>query len=399
MTLFVALGALLALLTLVLLTRPLWRRGGAVALRQQQEQLAALKQSGVLSAAQYDDARQALDKRIAEAGAAAPSQTAGSKPLLLGVATFVSALTVAGYAWLGTPHALNSELAAAAAAPANPDRPVTQEQIEAMVETLSARVKAQPNDAESWAMLGRAQVVLGKHAEAVPALKQAVALRTDDAALLTEYADALAVTNGRNLDGEPSRLLAQALTIEPNNTKALLLSGMHAFQQKDYAKSLQQWEKVVQLAPGGELAQQLQGVIAEARQRAGGAAPAASATAVATTGASVSGTVTLSPSLAAKARPDDTVFVFARAAEGPRMPLAIVRKQVKDLPLTFKLDDSMAMSPAAKLSTTPRVVVGARVSASGQATPQAGDLQGFSAPVAPGATGLTIQITDVVATP
>jgi cytochrome c-type biogenesis protein CcmH len=177
MTLFVALGALLALLTLVLLTRPLWRRGGAVALRQQQEQLAALKQSGVLSAAQYDDARQALDMRIAEAGAAAPSQTAGSKPLLLGVATFVSALTVAGYAWLGTPHALNSELAAAAAAPANPDRPVTQEQIEAMVGTLSARVKAQPDDAESWAMLGRAQVVLGKHAEAVPALKQAVALR------------------------------------------------------------------------------------------------------------------------------------------------------------------------------------------------------------------------------
>jgi cytochrome c-type biogenesis protein CcmH len=397
MTLFVTLGVLLALLTLALLTRPLWRRGGVAALRQQQEQLAALKQSGVLSAAQYEQARQALEQRIAEAGA--PAQASGSKPLLFGVVAFVGALTVAGYAWLGTPRALNAELVAAAAAPTNPERPVTQEQIEAMVETLSARVKARPDDAESWAMLGRAQVVLGKHAEAVLALKQAVALRGDDAALLTEYADALAVTNGRNLDGEPSRLLAQALAIEPNNTKALLLSGMHAFQQKDYAKSLQQWEKVVQLAPGGELAQQLQGVIAEARQRAGGAAPAASAAVVAQTGASVSGTVTLSPSLAAKARPDDTVFVFARAAEGPRMPLAILRKQVKDLPLAFKLDDSMAMSPAAKLSTTARVIVGARISASGQATPQAGDLQGFSAPVAPGATGLAIQITDVVATP
>jgi cytochrome c-type biogenesis protein CcmH len=403
MTLFVALGALLALLTLLLLTRPLWRRGGAAALRQQQEQLAALKQSGVLSATQYDEARQALDKRIAEAGASSPAHAAGSKPLLLGVVAFVSALTVAGYVWLGTPRALNAELVAAAAAPANPDRPVTAEQIEAMVETLSARVKAQPNDAESWAMLGRAQVVLGRHAQAVPALKQAVALRGDDATLLTEYADALAVTNGRQLDGEPGRLLAQALAIEPNNQKALLLSGMHAFQQKDYGKALQHWEKVVQLAPGGELAQQLQGVIAEARQRAGGAAPVAAASAAATAaaapGTSVSGTVTLAPALAAKARPDDTVFVFARAAEGPRMPLAIVRKQVKDLPLTFTLDDSMAMSPAAKLSTTPRVVVGARISASGQATPQAGDLQGFSAPVAPGAAGLAIQITDVVATP
>ncbi len=409
MTLFVAIGALLALLTLVLLTRPLWRRGvaaaadatGVAALRQQQEQLAALKQSGVLSAAQYDDARQALDKRIAEAVADAPApvRATSSKPLLFGVTAFVCALTVAGYAWLGTPRALNSELVAAAAAPAGADRPLTPEQIEAMIETLSARVKEQPNEAESWAMLGRAQVVLGRHAQAVPALKQAVALRGDDATLLTEYADALAVANGRNLDGEPSRLLAQALAIEPNNTKALLLLGMHAFQQKDYPKALQQWEKVVQLAPGGELAQQLQGVIAEARQRAGGAAPAASATAAAAPGTSVSGTVTLAPALAAKARPDDTVFIFARAAEGLRMPLAILRKRVKDLPLTFTLDDSMAMSPSARLSSVPRVVVGARISASGLATAQPGDLQGFSAPVAPGAAGLAIQITDVVATP
>jgi cytochrome c-type biogenesis protein CcmH len=410
MTLFVAIGALLALLTLVLLTRPLWRRGGdthpagVAALREQQGQLAALKQSGVLAEAQYDEARQTLEQRIAEAAATATAAppSSSSKPLLLGVTSFVCVIAVAGYAWLGTPKALNSELVAAAtAAPAVADRPITPEQVEAMIETLSARVKEQPNDAESWAVLGRAQVVLGRHAQAVPALKQAVALRGDDAALLTEYADALAVVNGRNLDGEPSRLLAQALAIEPNNQKALLLSGMHAFQQKDYPKALQQWEKVVQLAPGGELAQQLQGVIAEARQRAGGgAAPAAaSATALAAAGASVSGTVTLAPALAAKARPNDTVFIFARAAEGPRMPLAILRKQVKDLPLTFKLDDSMAMSPAAKLSTTPRVVVGARISASGQATPQAGDLQGFSAPVAPGAAGLAIQITDIVATP
>jgi cytochrome c-type biogenesis protein CcmH len=411
MTMFVVIGALLALLTLVLLTRPLWRRGGpgepdgVAALRQQLEQLAALKQSGVLADAQCSEARQTLERRIAEAAAdsPAPGREAGSsKPLLFGVAGFVCALTVAGYVWLGTPKALNSELvaaAASAAAPAGADRPVTPEQIEAMIETLSARVKEQPNDAESWAVLGRAQVVLGRHAQAVPALKQAVALRGDDATLLTEYADALAVTNGRNLDGEPSRLLAQALAIEPNNQKALLLSGMHAFQQKDYAKALQQWEKVVQLAPSGELAQQLQGVIAEARQRAGGAAPASAATASATPGTSVSGTVTLAPALAAKARPDDTVFIFARAAEGPRMPLAILRKQVKDLPLTFKLDDSMAMSPTAKLSSTPRVVVGARISTSGQATPQPGDLQGFSAPVAPGAAGLAIEITDVVATP
>ena len=407
MTMFVVIGALLALLTLVLLTRPLWRRGlaaasGTAALREQLDQLATLKQSGVLAEAQYDEARKTLERRIADASAtsttAAPLSSS-SKPLLFGLTGFVCAIAVAGYAWLGTPKAFNSELIAAA--PAAGSGPITPEQIEAMVEGLTARLKDNPNDAEGWAMLGRSHMVLGRHAQAVPALQKAVALRADDATLLTEYADALAVVNGRNLDGEPSRLLAQALTIEPNNQKALLLSGMHAFQQKDYPKALQQWEKVLQLAPGGEMAQQLQGVIAQARERASGAAPAASTIAATTTaaGTSVSGTVTLAPALAAKARPDDTVFVFARAAEGPRMPLAIVRKQVKDLPLAFTLDDSMAMSPMAKLSSAPRVVVGARISASGQATPQAGDLQGFSAPVAPGAAGLAIQITDVVATP
>ncbi|MDP1692871.1 MAG: c-type cytochrome biogenesis protein CcmI, partial [Burkholderiaceae bacterium] len=128
--------------------------------------------------------------------------------------------------------------------------------------------------------------------------------------------------------------------------------------------------------------------------------PAATPTlAAAAGGASVSGTVTLAPALAAKANPEDTLFVFARAVEGPRMPLAILRKQVKDLPLSFTLDDSLAMTPAARLSSAPRVVVGARISPRGDATAQPGDLQGFSAPVAPGATGLKIQISELVAAP
>ncbi len=371
MTLFVALGALLALLTLGLLTRPLWRRA-----------------------------------RIESTPAAeAPPSSSSSKPLLFSVAGFVCAVAVAGYAWIGTPRALNSELTAAA--PAGNAGPITTEQIEAMIEGLTARLKDKPDDVEGWAMLGRSLMVLGRHAQAVPALQKAVALRGDDAVLLTEYADALAVVNDRKLDGEPSRLVAKALEIDPNNLKALTLAGVHAFQRQDAAQALQHWEKIVQLAPGSELAQQIQSGIDKARAMAGGAAAPTPGTtptptttpAAAAAGTSVSGTVTLAPALAAKARPDDTVFVFARAAVGPRMPLAILRKQVKDLPLTFTLDDSMAMSPAAKLSSTPRVIVGARISASGNATPQAGDLQGFSAPVAPGAAGLQIQIANVVATP
>lgn len=424
MTLFLVIGALLALLTLALLTRTLWRRGSAtaavdtaavVALRRQLEQLAALKQSGALSQAQYDEARQALERRIVDAVVntsmpAAPASPAAPKSLLLGVTGFVCAVAVAGYAWLGTPRALNSELAAAPAAAGGNDHSVTLEQIEAMVGKLEARLKDNPQDAVGWAMLGRSHAVLGRHAQAVPAFKQAVALRGDDAILLADYADALAVVNGRNLDGEPSRLVEQALKIDPANLKALFLAGTQAFNHQDYKLALQHWEKMVQLAPDNQMVQQVQGGIDEARKRAGGSVAAASAEptpapkAAATTppptvGASITGTVTLAPALAAKARPDDTLFVFARAVEGPRMPLAIVRKQVKDLPLTFTLDDSMAMTPTAKLSSAPRVIVGARISARGDATPQPGDLQGFSAPVAPGATGLAIQIADVVATP
>jgi cytochrome c-type biogenesis protein CcmH len=110
----------------------------------------------------------------------------------------------------------------------------------------------------------------------------------------------------------------------------------------------------------------------------------------------VSGTVTLSAALAKQAQPDDTVFIFARTAEGSRMPLAILRKQVKDLPFTFKLDDSMAMSPASALSTASKVIVGARVSKSGNAMPQPGDLSGQSAPVNVGATDVKIEIKEAV---
>jgi cytochrome c-type biogenesis protein CcmH len=106
--------------------------------------------------------------------------------------------------------------------------------------------------------------------------------------------------------------------------------------------------------------------------------------------------VSLSPALAAKAQPGDTVFVFARPADGARMPLALLRRQVKDLPLNFDLDDSLAMSPQARLSSVQRVVVSARVSKSGQAQPQPGDFEGSSAAVAVGATGLKLVIERVV---
>jgi cytochrome c-type biogenesis protein CcmH len=119
-------------------------------------------------------------------------------------------------------------------------------------------------------MLGRSYAVLGRHGEAAPALKRAVALRGDDAVLLADCADALAVVNGRNLDGEPIRMVERALKIDPNNIKALSLAGTHAFNHQDYGLALKHWEKMAQLAPNDEMVRQVQGGMEEARKLAGG---------------------------------------------------------------------------------------------------------------------------------
>lgn len=417
MTAFVLAAAALAVLALALLTRPLWLASArspsdaadGAELRKQLEQLTSLHKSGVIGKAQFDTSKAALERRIVESATEEPGGATvvtprASKRLLLGISGFVCVVAVAGYMLLGTPMAVNPDWVARQAS-ANTDggHSITAAQIEAMTAKLAARLKEQPDDADGWAMLGRSYAVIDRHDQAAAAFKQAMTLRPDDAAVLADYADALAVVNGRNLEGEPSRLIDRALKIDPNNLKALALAGSAAFYRKDYAGALRHWEKMAQIAPNSEFVQQIQGGIDEARGRLGGptvaaapAQPAPPASPAPIAGGSISGTVTLAAALAGKASPDDALFVFARPADGPRMPLAMIRKQVRDLPLTFKLDDSMAMSPAARLSSAERVVVGARISKRGDATAQSGDLQGLSAPVSPGATGLKLEISEIV---
>ena len=203
-------------------------------------------------------------------------------------------------------------------------------------------------------------------------------------------------------------MIDRALKLDPDNLKALSLAGTAAFDRKDYATAVKHWERVQQVAPADSIYRsQVQGSIAEARELgkmppAATAAPMAAANtapspnSAAASSARVSGSVKLSPALAGKASPNDTVFVFARPADGSRMPLAILRKQVKDLPLQFTLDDSLSMSPAAKLSAHKTVMVGARISKSGDAMPQPGDFTGLTEPVAVGSSGLQVEIDQTV---
>jgi cytochrome c-type biogenesis protein CcmH len=203
----------------------------------------------------------------------------------------------------------------------------------------------------------------------------------------------------------------KALKSDPRNVKALALAGTNAFDRKDYAGAVKYWDQVVQFGPAdSNYVQQVQASLAEARELGGlppapvkaaaGTNSATAATAapptVSLSNKQVSGTVSLAPALASQAGPEDTLFVFARGPEGKGMPLAILRKKVKDLPLQFTLDDSLAMSPAAKISGVASVVVSARISKTGEAFPQPGDLSGQTGPVNLGTGSLKVEIRDVV---
>ncbi len=407
-------------------------------LRHQLQQLKELTDAGVLPAAQYEESKAALERKVLElvmagatesaatpAPAPAPAEAAGaagaagarpSKTLVGGLVLAVVLIGTAGYLWRGSPTggpratmpagdaaAADGFSGSSGGAPqgapheAGPDN----QQFAAMVEKLAERLKTQPNDAEGWGMLGRSYNVLGRPEEALAAYARSYKLNPKDASLLADYADALAVKNNRSLAGEPLKLIREALALDPNNIKALSLAGTEAFERKDYASAVKLWEKALSAAPGdaSELIQQVQAGIDEAR-RLGHLGPAATQPAAqpaaALAGKSVRGSVTLAPALSGKVSPTDTVFIYARPAEGPRMPLAILRKQVKDLPFDFTLDDSLSMSPAARLSGATTVVVSARISKTGEAMPQPGDLTGQTAPVAVGSTGLKVDISEVV---
>jgi cytochrome c-type biogenesis protein CcmH len=406
------------------------------ALKQKLAQLKQLHASGVLPDEKFEEGKSALERQILDlvlsgAPASAAPQTAApakatpadgaivgtAKPsglLMAGLAVGVVAIAAAGYFWKGTPtpqqgEAEQPQMLSADGKPA--PHATGADQIAAMTEKLAQRLKEKPDDVEGWSMLARSYSVLGRHADALKAYEKASNLRRDDPTLLADYADSLAVNNNSNLEGEPMKLVDRALHLDPKNLKALYLAGTYAFNKKDYTSAITFWEKLVQVGPPGNVfATQVEPAIAEARNLAGlppaakpldaapkaGAASPNAASPAAASNATVSGTVTLAASLAKQAQPDDTVFVFARAAEGSRMPLAIMRKQVKDLPISFTLNDSMAMSPASALSTASKVIVGARVSKSGNAMPQPGDLAGQSAPVSVGASGLKIEIKEAV---
>ncbi|MBP5991186.1 MAG: hypothetical protein KA766_14375 [Piscinibacter sp.] len=318
--------------------------------------------------------------------------------------------------WLASRPAAQAPLAAmppappAASAPASqaqaPARQLSADRVQHMVDEMSERVKRDPKDSSAWAMLAHSYDMLGRRDESIKAYARLAELLPKDAQVLADYAEALAATQERSFKGEPARLLQRALAADPRNLKALLLSGSEAFDRHAYREAIGFWERAKAASNDARVAQQIDSGLAEARLLA--ARPASAAVAKATvaarpasaaaaaSGRTVSGRIVLAPALQSQASPDDTLFVFARPTLGSRMPVALLRKKVRDLPLEFRLDDSMAMVPDIHLSALSAVVVGARISKRGDATPHSGDMEGLSAPVTVGARDVKITISEVL---
>ena len=278
---------------------------------------------------------------------------------------------------------------------------------EAALQELEAKMVKLPENPDGWMTLARSYTELQRYDDAVRAYEHLVKLVPNESQLWTNYADAMAMKNGQSLKGEPTKFLAKALELDPENTTALALAGSAGMERGDYVAAITHWQKLVSLLPVDyQDIQMIHDGINQAReylsQQQGGKemlaripALAQPVKAVADPALAITGKVSLSPALLAKASPDDYVFILARAAEGPKMPLAVIRKQVKDLPMVFTLDDSMAMQPQMKLSGFDKVVVLARVSKTGTPMAQPGDLEGTAGIVKPGTKGLNITIDTV----
>lgn len=366
--------------------------------RQLDDELAA----GAIAAPEHAQSVGELTSRLAGELETAPRATIApvasrsGRRWALGLVFAFPIVAVALYALLGNPRALREDTASASA-PA-----MSKAQVTAMVDRLALHMKDHPDDATGWKLLGRSYGALGRFREASEAFHEAAQHGPADADLLVDWADVLGMANGQTLAGEPTRLIERALALEPGNVKALLLAASAAQERNDAPTAIEMWRRLkVELPPGSPEVQEIDTLIArgqtadgsrrEAAAANGPVAPASKAGA-----GSIRGEVSIAPALAARVAPGDTLFVYARAVDGPRMPLAVLREAASPLPRTFTLDDSQSMRSDAKLSTADKVIVEARISRSGHALPASGDLVGTSAPVKPGAREVAVVIADVV---
>ena len=420
LTLFLSLALTLVAGVLLVLCRALWRasrqpsqssvdpaRANAEVYREQLAELEREYAQGTLSAQSYQQTRDELTRRLLEdvqtprVPGVAAAVMAPSRWVRTTLASFVVVIPVAtllAYGLLGQPAGLDP----AALAQSEPHEAVDPKKMAEMVEKLERRLLEDPNQLQGWVMLGRVRRAMGQFEAAGQAYAKALALSSDDDVAI-ERAEVLAQAKQGSFEGEPWKIIEAVLRANPDQLSALLLAGSAAYSEGRYEHALKHWQRArTQMAADAPDLPPLEEALAQVRGKLGLAASAAPASpqvsqAPATTASPsasasrITGVVQLAASVKAKVAPTDTVFIYATPADGTRMPLAIVRTTVAALPYAFTLDDSSAMTQA-NLSSVAQVTLRARISKTGEARAQPGDLGVVLTPVKTGAQGVQLTI-------
>ncbi len=378
--------------------------------KEQMKDLEKERADGNVSETEYhqrkDDLQKALISNVNEFDVSnEPVQKKVHKLVLLFVFIIVSSIALPVYFSLGSSElvvAENQQTKNTNSSQHSGSASNGQASMNDLVANLALRLEADPTNIKGWQMLGRSYTSMRRFKEAADVYAKLYSLLGDQPGVLLAYADALAMSRDGKISGMPFQLVMTALNKEPNNTTALWLAGLGYSEKGEYKKAIRLWEKLLPLFSGNKKSQdKVKHLISKANLRLGSESIVVSE-AIVVKESKVTSTmkaaapfimvnVSLSKEFRDKAQPDDLVFIYAKASQGPPMPLAAVRKRVSDLPITVRLDDSMAMMPQMKLSSFSVVNVGARISKSGSPIGQKGDLQGIVKSIE-SAAGVNVEI-------
>ena len=392
MTTFIALAAVIALAAGIAIAWPIIRSRKASGMGEREANLAVLgdqagdldgaRDRGEISMESHARAIDELKRRVAEDVDAPPGSPGASRSWRLAgwiAAACVPAVAALVYVVLGNPRAIDVP---AGSPPREAPHALAGAQVAGMADQLAARLRENPEDAEGWATLGRSLAAVGRFAEAADALGEAARRAPANAGVLADRADVLAMAQGRRFDGEPDRLIAQALAADPRHVKAIALAGTSAFERGDYAVAARHWRRLLSMVPAqSETARQVEARAREAERRA----ETGSTTAL-------TGTVTFADGQAVPMGPADAIFVIARPRDGRGRPVAVARLKPSSLPAPFRLDDGNSLVASSPLSGHSEVLLEARLARNGSAEPRPGDPRSVPRAARPGERAIALEL-------
>lgn len=353
-----------------------------------EEQLNNVKSETELSllreAGQYTGMSQASDG----------SSDSPDRTLLSLLVIMIGGLSLILYYYIGNPQLITlKQISGRATAEA----PLDDTSLEEVVPLLERHLQRNPGDANGLYFLGSTYAARSDYSGAVSAYRRLYELASDNTQVMLAYADALVRANDGRFDGLPSELVEKVIALEPQNYTARLFAGLAAEERDELVVANEHYRVLLPVLRDRPQLLQTINMLIERNSTLMGESGQEENTGDAVASASIILDVSLSEELASRASPDDIVFVYAQATDGPPMPLAVVRRQVSELPLRVTLDDSMAMMPSRKLSDFETVKIQARVSSSGNAQVTSGDLLGVNESVSvSGDDSVKIEINEVV---